>query len=314
MSKREFIVPHFPSLSRCVCVASYGLEIVPFSHTVPRAAGVRAVPGSLLPAASPQRNKTRRAAIAFLQGEHASAGAAASHHMANRGQVATLVVDWEKSGAATAFREAAAAEPADSIFPVAEVARIKKLKVASRVKTAAIELAAAFVIDGKFRFVSTAAAALKTVFDVAASAQAIGQVKKALLANRKRERDERGTSRGRVRPAAEVVAGGRRKKKKRGRQNKVPEDHRRGLAMWVKCMRMLKFKVPLFMVIQRLVFVAKGGGCKWLDSFANGQPSIKWAKAFVADEQWGLTEKEMRPLDITRWGQEGGGGAGGGGG
>ena len=47
------------------------------------------------------------------------------------------------------------------------------------------------------------------------------------------------------------------------------------------------------MVIQRLVYITKGVGFLWLDDFNDGLPSIKWAKAFVEDPHWGLTEDKM---------------------
>ena len=65
-------------------------------------------------------------------------------------------------------------------------------------------------------------------------------------------------------------------------------------------MQLINFKVPLFMVIQRLVCVTKGAGFLWMEIFKDGVLSIKCEKDFVEDPQWGLKEAKMRPLDITR--------------
>ena len=48
-------------------------------------------------------------------------------------------------------------------------------------------------------------------------------------------------------------------------------------------MLLLNLKVTLFMVIQWLVYVAKGDGLLWLGKIKDGVPSIEWAKAFVKD-------------------------------
>ena len=90
-----------------------------------------------------------------------------------------------------------------------------------------------------------------------------------------------------------------RKKIRYGRNNTVSEDHRKCLEDWIKCMWLLNFKVPLFMVIHQLFYVSKGSGCLWLENFKYGVPSIKWAKDFVEDPQWGPTEAKMGPLDRT---------------
>ena len=51
-------------------------------------------------------------------------------------------------------------------------------------------------------------------------------------------------------------------------------------------------------MIHKLVYVVKGTGCLWLDKFKDGVPSIKWAKYFVEDPQWGPTEAKMCRLGI----------------
>ena len=56
-----------------------------------------------------------------------------------------------------------------------------------------------------------------------------------------------------------MVKGGLRKKFRRVHKNTVKEDHREGLVNRIKYMRLLIFKVPILMVIHRLVCVAKGG-------------------------------------------------------
>ena len=61
-------------------------------------------------------------------------------------------------------------------------------------------------------------------------------------------------------------------------------------------MLFLKVKVPLFMLIQQLVYFAKGSGCLWLDKLKDGVLSKKWTKYFVGV----LIEAKIRPLDITR--------------
>ena len=97
-----------------------------------------------------------------------------------------------------------------------------------------------------------------------------------------------------------MVKGGLRKKVRHVHKNTVPEDHCEDLAYWIKCMQLINFKFPLFMVIQQLFCVAKGGGWLWLEKFKDGVPSIKWDKYFVEDPQWGMTEAKMRPLETMR--------------
>ena len=97
-----------------------------------------------------------------------------------------------------------------------------------------------------------------------------------------------------------MVKGGLRNKVRRGRKNMVPGEHHEGFTDWIKYILSLNFKVPLYVVIQRLVYVSKGAGCLWLEFFMDGVTFIKWSKYLVEDPQWGLTEEKMRPLDITR--------------
>ena len=97
-----------------------------------------------------------------------------------------------------------------------------------------------------------------------------------------------------------MINSGLRKKVICGRKNMVLEDHREGLKDWIKCMQYLNFKVPLLMVIQRLIYVAKGERCLWIENFKDGEPSIKWDKYFVEDPQWGLAEAKTGLLGITR--------------
>ena len=93
--------------------------------------------------------------------------------------------------------------------------------------------------------------------------------------------------------AAELVKGGMRKKVRHIRKNNVPEDHRKILVDWIKCIRWLNFKVPLFMVIQWLVYITKEVRCLWLEKLMDGMMSIKWDKDFTGDPQWGLIESKM---------------------
>ena len=65
-------------------------------------------------------------------------------------------------------------------------------------------------------------------------------------------------------------------------------------------MQLLKFKVLIFMVIHRLVYVANIYSCLWIGTFMDGVPSIKWSKYFMEDLQWILIEAKMCWLDITR--------------
>ena len=62
------------------------------------------------------------------------------------------------------------------------------------------------------------------------------------------------------------------------------------------------------MVIHRLVFVAKGASCLWMEIFKDGVPSIKWSKYFVEGPQRVLIEAKC-----ARWTSRGKSGGKGGG-
>ena len=142
--------------------------------------------------------------------------------------------------------------------------------------------------------------AILDTFSIPVNPKAIGNTKKSIIDTHNQAHKERGLKHVKHIQAAEMVNGGLRKKVRRGCKNTVPEDHSEGLAYWIKCMGLLKFKVLLFMVIQWLVYISKGDVYLWLEKIKYGVPSIKWAKDFVEDHQWGLTEEKMRLLDITR--------------
>ena len=114
------------------------------------------------------------------------------------------------------------------------------------------------ILDKKGRAPTAAATAILETFNITVTPQTIGQMKKKNIYTCRQAHEERRSKRVKHIRAAEIFKVGLRKKVRRGRKNTVPEDHHEGITEKIKWMQSLNFKVPLFVVIQRLVCIANG--------------------------------------------------------
>ena len=111
---------------------------------------------------------------------------------------------------------------------------INKAKGDFKRKTLAVEPAAALIPDEKIKGPNIAAKAILGIFSIKVTPQAIGQMKKSIIDTCKQSHEERVSKRVKHIRAVEMFKGGLRKKVRLVQQNTVLEDHREGLADWIK--------------------------------------------------------------------------------